>query len=198
MGADDPGSHAHRGPTPRTDVMFGQAGHLYVYFTYGMHWCVNVVCGEVGVASAVLLRAVTPLDGLDVMRVRRPKARRNVDLCNGPAKLASAFGFDGGYDGLDLQHNGVGVQIIDDGTHHRRVRPTPFGSDSPMVRRFRGDGRCQASPTSADPGPDHHTVIRGSSSVAATQNDRERPTHRPLRSNAADAPPRFRPSHCAG
>jgi DNA-3-methyladenine glycosylase len=116
MGADDPGSHAHRGPTPRTDVMFGQAGHLYVYFTYGMHWCVNVVCGEVGVASAVLLRAVTPLDGLDVMRVRRPKARRNVDLCNGPAKLASAFGFDGGYDGLDLQHNGVGVQIIDDGT----------------------------------------------------------------------------------
>lgn len=116
MGADDPGSHAHRGPTPRTEVMFGRAGHLYVYFTYGMHWCVNIVCGEVGVASAVLLRAVTPLGGLDVMRARRPKVRRDVDLCSGPAKLAAAFGLDGAHDGIDGVRNGAGVRIIDDGT----------------------------------------------------------------------------------
>ena len=116
MGADDPGSHAYRGPTPRTEVMFGRPGHLYVYFTYGMHWCANVVCGEEGTASAVLLRAVAPLAGLDLMRSRRPKARRDIDLCNGPAKLASAFGLNGDHDGLDLQRNGAGVRIVNDGT----------------------------------------------------------------------------------
>lgn len=116
MGGDDPGSHAYRGPTPRTEVMFGRAGHLYVYFTYGMHWCANVVCGDEGVASAVLLRAVTPLAGLDAMRERRPKARRDVDLCNGPAKLAAAFGLTAEHDGLDLQRNSHGVRILDGGT----------------------------------------------------------------------------------
>lgn len=115
MGAEDPGSHAYRGPTPRTEVMFGRAGHLYVYFSYGMHWCANVVCGDEGVASAVLLRAVTPLDGLERMRERRPRARRDVDLTNGPAKLAAAFGLDGEHDGLDLQRNRRGVRVIDDG-----------------------------------------------------------------------------------
>jgi len=114
-GSADPGSHAHRGRTPRTDVMFGPPGHLYVYFTYGMHWCANVVCDEVGVPGAVLLRAVTPLSGLERMRERRPKARRSVDLCSGPAKLASAFGLDGDHDGLDLQRNGQGIRIADDG-----------------------------------------------------------------------------------
>ena len=116
MGSEDPGSHAYRGPTPRTEVMFGRAGHLYVYFTYGMHWCANVVCGEEGTATAVLLRALTPIDGLDLMRERRPKARRDVDLTNGPAKLAAAFGLDGEHDGLDLQRNRFGVCIVDDGT----------------------------------------------------------------------------------
>ena len=116
MGSDDPGSHAYRGPTPRTEVMFGRAGHLYVYFTYGMHWCANVVCGEEGVATAVLLRAVTPLAGVDTMRARRPRARRDVDLANGPAKLAAAFGLDGTHDGLDLQRNAHGLRIVDDGT----------------------------------------------------------------------------------
>ena len=116
MGSEDPGSHAYRGPTPRTEVMFGRAGHLYVYFTYGMHWCANVVCGDEGTATAVLLRAVTPIDGLDLMRERRPKVRRDVDLTNGPAKLAVAFGLDGEHDGLDLQRNGFGIRIVDDGT----------------------------------------------------------------------------------
>ncbi len=102
MGEQDPGSHAFRGPTPRTAVMFGPAGHLYVYFTYGMHWCANVVCGPPGSASAVLLRAGEVVQGLDAARERRPAARRDTDLARGPARLASALGIDGALDGADL------------------------------------------------------------------------------------------------
>ncbi len=101
-GADDPGSHGHRGPTPRTTVMFGPPGHLYVYFSYGMHWCTNIVCGPDGTCGAVLLRGLTPLTGLDTMRSRRPAARRDRDLCSGPAKLSAALGMDGTCDGADL------------------------------------------------------------------------------------------------
>jgi len=115
-GSDDPGSHAHRGVTPRTEVMFGRAGHLYVYFTYGMHWCANVVTDDVGVPGAVLLRAATPLRGHRVMRDRRPSARRDVDLSNGPAKLAQAFGLCAPHDAADLVRADLGVSIRDDGT----------------------------------------------------------------------------------
>ena len=115
-GSDDPGSHAHRGMTQRTEVMFGRAGHLYVYFTYGMHWCANVVTDAAGTPGAVLIRAVTPLRGLDLMRSRRLAARRDVDLGNGPAKLAQAFGLGERHDGCDLVAAAHGVSIRDDGT----------------------------------------------------------------------------------
>jgi DNA-3-methyladenine glycosylase len=101
-GADDPASHAFRGRTTRTAVMFGPAGHLYCYFTYGMHWCANVVCGADGVASAVLLRAGEVVDGLDVARARRPAARRDVELARGPARLASCLGLGRETNGFDL------------------------------------------------------------------------------------------------
>ncbi|MDQ3946688.1 MAG: DNA-3-methyladenine glycosylase [Actinomycetota bacterium] len=112
-GAMDPGSHAFRGRTPRTATMYGPPGHLYVYFTYGMHWCANVVCGPDGEAGAVLLRAVAPLDGLDEMWSRRPKARRERDLCSGPARLAQAFGLARAADGADLVAGPI--QLMDDG-----------------------------------------------------------------------------------
>ena len=101
-GADDPASHAFRGRTARTAVMFGPAGHLYCYFTYGMHWCANVVCGVDGVAAAVLLRAGEVIDGVDVARARRPAARRDTDLARGPARLATCLGLDRDTNGVDL------------------------------------------------------------------------------------------------
>ncbi|MGI9601150.1 MAG: DNA-3-methyladenine glycosylase [Acidimicrobiales bacterium] len=113
-GTDDPGSHGFRGITPRTEVMFGAAGHLYVYFTYGMHWCANVVCGPRGTCSALLLRGIEPLTGIDAMRAARPKARRPPDLTNGPAKLCQALGIDGDHNGVDVT-DPLGAVIVGDG-----------------------------------------------------------------------------------
>ena len=114
-GANDPGSHAYRGKTARNATMFGPAGHLYVYFTYGMHHCANVVCGAEGVASAVLLRGLTPVAGLDEMRVLRVKSHSDRDLCAGPGRLCQAFGFDRTFDGADLVTGDRGVLLVDDG-----------------------------------------------------------------------------------
>ncbi|MFI9640800.1 DNA-3-methyladenine glycosylase [Micromonospora sp. NPDC051925] len=88
---EDPASHAHRGPTPRTRVMFGPAGHAYMYFVFGMHWCLNIVCGGEGEAAAVLLRAGAVVDGLPIARERRGDVADR-DLARGPARLAVALG----------------------------------------------------------------------------------------------------------
>lgn len=114
-GTDDPASHAYRGPTPRTEVMFGPPGRLYVYFTYGMHWCANAVTSEDGVAGAVLIRALEPLRGIAEMEAARPAARRVADLANGPAKACQALGIDGTHDGTDLTRAEHGITILDDG-----------------------------------------------------------------------------------
>jgi DNA-3-methyladenine glycosylase len=99
---EDPASHAHRGQTPRTAVMFGPAGVAYVYFVFGMHWCINVVCGQPGEAAAVLLRAGEVVDGLDVAQARRPGVRQDRELTRGPGRLALTLAIDGLATGTSL------------------------------------------------------------------------------------------------
>ncbi|MEJ2890725.1 DNA-3-methyladenine glycosylase [Actinomycetospora aeridis] len=102
-GADDPGSHCYRGRTPRNEVMWGPAGHLYVYFVYGMHFCANIVCLRDGVAGAVLVRAGEVLSDVGAAHARRPTARgRDTELARGPARLCALLG-------LGREHNGVDV-----------------------------------------------------------------------------------------
>lgn len=101
-GANDPGAHGFRGRTPRNRVMFGPPGHLYVYFTYGMHYCINVVCGESGRAAGVLLRAGEVVAGMELARERRSNCKDR-DLARGPARLAQAL------DIVDLSRNGTNL-----------------------------------------------------------------------------------------
>jgi DNA-3-methyladenine glycosylase len=133
-GAEDPASHGYRGQTRRNATMFGPPGHLYVYFTYGMHWCANVVGGSEGTASGVLLRAAEPMTGVETMRARRPAARQETELCSGPARLTQALGLTGDHDGTDLVR-GV-VRLLDDGMPppKRPVATTRVG-----LRAGRGD-----------------------------------------------------------
>lgn len=103
LGEHDGACHAAAGLTRRTAPLYGPPGTAYVYLIYGMHWCVNAVTRAEGLPSAVLVRAIEPLDGVDLMRRRRPAARRDVDLTNGPGKLCAALGITGALDGLSLQ-----------------------------------------------------------------------------------------------
>ncbi|MFD5256260.1 DNA-3-methyladenine glycosylase [Streptomyces bobili] len=105
-GPNDPGSHAFRGRTARNSVMFGPAGHVYVYFTYGMWHCMNLVCGPVGEASGVLLRAGEVIEGAEQARKRRLSARNDKELAKGPARLATALDVDRALDGTDACASG--------------------------------------------------------------------------------------------
>ncbi|HZF98985.1 MAG TPA: DNA-3-methyladenine glycosylase [Pseudoxanthomonas sp.] len=113
-GAEDPAAHTYRGRTARNATMFGPAGHMYVYFTYGMHWCANTVCGDEGEGWGVLLRALEPLTGIDRMRVSRPRARKDTDLCSGPARLTQALSITGANDGADLVLGDQGFRVLAD------------------------------------------------------------------------------------
>jgi DNA-3-methyladenine glycosylase len=164
-GMDDPASHAFRGRTPRTAVMFGPPGHLYTYFTYGMHWCANVVCGTDGVAAAVLLRAGEVVDGVAAARSRRPAARRDADLARGPARLASCLGLGTAQNGADLCAPDSPVRLESMPTRRRpavasgpRVgitaateHPWRFWlADDPTVSAFKAGGRTRPPPAPAD------------------------------------------------
>jgi DNA-3-methyladenine glycosylase len=117
-GEEDPASHAYRGPSARNQAMFGPPGHLYVYLSYGVHWCANVVCGGVGQARAVLLRALSPVAGLELMRAARWVSQRrhdDRDLCRGPGRLCQAMGIDRSFDGYDLVRRKARLWLATDG-----------------------------------------------------------------------------------
>jgi len=150
----DPASHAHRGPTPRAEIMFGPPGRLYVYFSYGVHWCANVVVGPPGRGSAVVLRAGEVVMGEELARARRHAARVPRDLARGPARLTQALGIgphDRGADLLDARsdvrlHRGPGPTAVSSGPRVGISLATElpwrfWEDDAPSVSVFRPGGR---------------------------------------------------------
>jgi DNA-3-methyladenine glycosylase len=131
QGLADPAAHSYRGSTKRNATMFGPPGHLYVYFSYGVHWCANVVTSPAGEASAVLLRALEPISGLDLMRAARWRTQKrqvDLELCRGPGRLAQAMGIDRGGNGIDLCSASSPVFLATDGT-----APPPAPSVTPRI-----------------------------------------------------------------
>jgi DNA-3-methyladenine glycosylase len=150
----DPASHAHRGPTPRAEIMFGPPGRLYVYFSYGVHWCANVVVGPVGRGSAVLLRAGEVVVGEELAASRRPAARVARDLARGPARLTQALAIgpdDKGADLLDADssvrlHRGPAPAAVSAGPRVGISLATDLAwrfwdADAPSVSVFRPGGK---------------------------------------------------------
>ena len=123
---DDPASHCYGGPSERNRAMYLEGGHLYIYFIYGMHHCMNVVTGEEGYGEAVLIRAIEPIEGIDIMRRRRGPKVRERDLANGPAKLVVALGVGPEEYGLDLRSRESRVTLHEgEPVAEERVRVTP-------------------------------------------------------------------------
>ena len=131
---DDPASHSFGGRTSRNATMFGPAGRLYVYRSYGVHWCANVVCGEEGVGAAVLLRALEPTSGLDEMRARRGVADSRL-LAAGPGRLTQALAISGIHDGLDLAE--PPFELIASETTRRVIESPRIGITRAMDRLWR-------------------------------------------------------------
>jgi len=156
LGNRDPASHAFRGMTTRNEVMFGDGGTLYVYFTYGMHYCCNVVTGRKGMARAVLVRAVEPLEGIDVMTTLRAHpgkpAPKILDLCSGPGKTCAAFGIGRGENGTDLLGDAIWL------ARDPAVKDPPRLERSPRIGVSNGRDRlwrfsCKADPFVSRPRP---------------------------------------------
>lgn len=152
LGPHDPACHAVAGVTSRTEHLFGPPGRAYVYLIYGMYWCFNAVTRERGHGSAVLVRAVSPTDGLDLMRRRRPRVKRDRDLTNGPGKLCLAMAIDGGMSGRSLRAGPIVIRegsTIDD----EQVVVTPRigitrAAEWPLRYLVRDDPHVSATPPS--------------------------------------------------
>jgi DNA-3-methyladenine glycosylase len=126
LGANDMASHARRGlRSERNASMYLEGGHAYVYFTYGMHWCLNVVTQEEGLAEAVLLRAAEPVRGIEAMRARRPKAKKDTDLMNGPGKICMAMDIDRRLDGTSLRGDLLWLSARDLDLGDQEIAVTP-------------------------------------------------------------------------
>jgi len=154
QGDVDPGSHAFRGKTNRNAVMFGEPGHLYTYFTYGMHTCANVVCGPEGTASGLLLRAGEVLDGIELAKVRRPNAASDVELARGPARLTVAAGIALSDGGCDLADGRIRLELTGGDTEVAtgpRTGVSGPGGTSQFPWRFWIPGDKTVSPYRAHP-----------------------------------------------
>lgn len=126
LGANDPASHARRGlRSERNRSMYLEGGHAYVYLSYGMHWCLNVVCQEADLAEAVLLRAAEPVRGIEAMRARRPHATRDFDLMNGPGKLCAALDIDRSLDGTPLDGKELWLAPRDEEVSEEEIAVSP-------------------------------------------------------------------------
>jgi DNA-3-methyladenine glycosylase len=162
----DPAAHSHRGPTPRAAIMFGPPGRLYVYFSYGVHWCANVVVGPEGRGQAVLLRAGEVVLGEDLARSRRPAARATRDLARGPARLTQALAI--GPDDLDTDllspassvrlHRGPAPAAISAGPRVGITQATHlpwrfWETDAPSVSVFRAGGKSRRRTAGQDEAP---------------------------------------------
>lgn len=128
---DDPASHAYNGIRPRNAAMFGPPGTLYVYRSYGIHWCANIVCGDEGIGAAVLIRSGAPFSGIEQMKMRRG---RESDLLNGPGKLTQALGIDFSYNTIDLFRPESPIRLIE-GKAPGRIRATTRVGISKAVER---------------------------------------------------------------
>ena len=152
LGPDDPACHAVAGLTSRTEHLFGPPGLSYVYLIYGMYWCFNAVTRERGHGSAVLVRAVSPIEGLALMRRRRPKVKRDRDLTNGPGKLCLAMGITGGMSGCSLRTGPIvirrGTPVADDDVVVTPRVGITRAADWPLRYLVRDDPYASATPAS--------------------------------------------------